>query len=185
MELYFEHRAEWRAWLEEHQATAHVVWLVFFKKHTGKPSMTYDAAVEEALCFGWIDSLIKRLDDDRYARKFTPRKDTSQWSSSNLKRVKRLRDAGQMTETGLAKVPEDVEPLPSVSSRTIDVPSFFALALKEHPEAKSFFDQLAPSYRRNIIHWVSSAKREDTRQRRLSEAISRLSGREKQWLNEK
>ena len=150
------------------------VWLVFFKKHTGKPNITYDAAVEEALCFGWIDSLIKRLDDDRYARKFTPRTNIRKWSASNIKRVQELIASGRMTEVGLAKFSPDVEPQTSVSDRSSSVPSFFAEALAEHPTARRFFDQLAPSARRDYIHWVSSAKREETRKRRLNEAVSLL-----------
>ena len=179
MELYFENRAEWRAWLNNHHSTARELWLVFYKKHTGKPSMSYDASVEEALCFGWIDSLIKRLDDDRFARKFTPRKDMSKWSASNLRRIEKLKKSGLMTEVGLGKVPVDVEPTPAVSSRPLEVPPFMATALQENPAAKEYFDELAPSYRRNFIHWVSSAIKETTRQRRLAEAISLLSRREK------
>jgi uncharacterized protein YdeI (YjbR/CyaY-like superfamily) len=174
MELYFENRESWREWLQENHGHAREVWLVFFKKHTGKPSMKYEAAVEEAICFGWIDSLIKRLDDDRYARKFTPRIDTSRWSAANLRRVKQLKESGQMTEVGLAKVPPDVDPLPPISSRPLTLPQFFAEAMTTHPLAQKQFDQLAPSYRRNLIHWVSSAKGEDTRQRRVAEAITLL-----------
>ncbi len=174
MELYFEQRAEWRRWLEGHHAEVREVWLVFYKKHTGRPSLSYDAAVEEALCFGWIDSLIKRLDEDRYARKFTPRTDSGKWSAANLRRIEQLKAAGRMTKIGLAKVPEGVAPLPPVSSRTLEVPEFFAAALEQHPAARAFFEGLPPSHRRNYIHWLSSAKREATRQRRLAEAIERL-----------
>lgn len=134
-----------------------------------------DAAVEEALCFGWIDSLVKRLDEDRYARKFTPRTGTGKWSAANLRRIEKLKAAGLMTEIGLAKVPDGVTPLPPVSSRSLAVPEFFAAALEQHPTAREFFARLPPSQRRNHIHWVSSAKREATRQRRLAEAIERLS----------
>ncbi len=174
MELYFERREQWREWLREHHDTATVVWLVFFKKHTGTPSMSYDAAVEEALCFGWIDSIVKRLDENRFARKFTPRKDTSKWSASNLRRVDGLIRSGRMTEVGLAKVPADVEALPPVSSRPLELPPFFAEALAADPRAQSFFSSLAPSYRRDYIHWVGSAKRAETRERRLHEALCLL-----------
>ncbi|MDH3841162.1 MAG: hypothetical protein OES35_09605, partial [Chromatiales bacterium] len=82
---HFPDRDSWRAWLEKNHASCRGIWLVFFKKHTGRSSISYDAAVEEALCFGWIDSLIRRLDEDRFARKFTPRTDTKKWSAANLR----------------------------------------------------------------------------------------------------
>jgi uncharacterized protein YdeI (YjbR/CyaY-like superfamily) len=174
MELYFALREDWRAWLEAHHGKEREVWLVFYKKHTGKPSLSYDAAVEEALCFGWIDSLIKRLDDERYARKFTPRKDRRRWSASNLKRIEKLKAEGRMTAAGMAMIPADVEAEPAASKRSLEPPDFFLGALEASPAAAEYFATLAPSYRRNFIHWVASAKREATRQRRLSEAISLL-----------
>jgi uncharacterized protein YdeI (YjbR/CyaY-like superfamily) len=175
VELHFEARESWRAWLEENHDGSDVVWLVFYKKHTGRTSISYNAAVEEALCFGWIDSLVKRLDEDRFARKFTPRTDPRKWSASNLKRVEKLIASGRMTEAGLAKFNPDPEPQPAQSARTLDPPPFFTDALAKNPAAQAFFEQLAPSYRRNFIGWVCSAKRENTRQRRLAEAISLLS----------
>jgi uncharacterized protein YdeI (YjbR/CyaY-like superfamily) len=175
MQLHFENREKWRRWLRKNHDAHKIVWLVFFKKHTGRKNITYAAAVEEALCFGWIDSLIKKLDEDRYARKFTPRTDTGKWSALNLKRVKRLIASGRMTKIGLAKVPSDVQPQPSASGRPVDPPLFLVKALKQHPAAWRFFNTLAPSYRRNYIGWVSSAKREETRKKRLDEAISLLS----------
>ena len=175
MQLHFKDRDSWRTWLQKNHGAVKVVWLVFFKKHTGKPNITYDAAVEEALCFGWIDSLIKRLDNDRYARKFTPRTNPRKWSASNLKRVQELIASSRMTAVGLAKFSPDLEPQTSVADRSLSVPPFITDALAEHPSAQRFFDQLAPSARRDYIHWVSSAKREETRRRRLDEAISLLS----------
>ena len=86
-ELYVEDRKAWRAWLERHHAAATEIWLVYYKKGTGRPSIPYEDSVEEALCFGWIDSLIRKLDEERYARKFTPRTDTTKWSVSNKRRV--------------------------------------------------------------------------------------------------
>ncbi len=172
MQLFFEDRDGWRAWLEAHHATVREVWLVFFKKHTGRVGLPYGDAVEEALCFGWIDSLVKRLDDDRYARKFTPRTDTTTWSASNLERIRSLIASGRMTDAGLAKVPADVEPQPSVASRPLEIPVVLAVALDASPDAKRFFEALPPSARRDVIHWVGSAKRQTTRERRVAEAIS-------------
>ncbi|MGA7733294.1 MAG: hypothetical protein WCD37_18690 [Chloroflexia bacterium] len=102
--LYLSMREDWRAWLQANHETGREVWLVFYKKHTGQPSLPYNDAVEEALCFGWIDSVEKRLDADRYALRFTPRKPKSNWSESNKRRVRQLVASGRMTEAGLAKV---------------------------------------------------------------------------------
>ena len=98
-------RAAWRAWLAKHHATVPEVWLVFHKTHTGTRSMDYEAAVEEAICYGWVDSLIKRLDGNRYARKFTPRKADSAWSPSNRRRFARLEAAGRLAAPGVNRAP--------------------------------------------------------------------------------
>src|SRR5947208_16737603 len=102
--LYVTNREGWRAWLETHHATAPEVWLIIYKKQTGQASIGYEEAVEEALCFGWIDSQARTLDAERYAQKFSPRKNGSNWSESNRRRVRRLIAAGRMTPAGLAKV---------------------------------------------------------------------------------
>lgn len=182
MELHFTSREPWRAWLEEHHDRMEQVWLVFFKKHTGKPSISYDAAVEEALCFGWVDSLVKRLDEDRYARKFTPRTNTLKWSESNLARFKELEVSGRMTATGRAKLDPSVTPVVPPSKRPLEVPSYFGEALDENERARAFFDNLAPSYQRHFVGWVDSAKREQTRQRRLAEALTLLETHQKLGL---
>jgi uncharacterized protein YdeI (YjbR/CyaY-like superfamily) len=104
-QVHVSTRDRWRKWLTaNHQKEKDGIWLVFHKKHTGRPALDYEDAVEEALCFGWIDSLIKRIDDDKYGRKFTPRKDTSNWSSTNRRRVEKIIKEGRMTEFGLAKI---------------------------------------------------------------------------------
>lgn len=107
--MHFGHRNEWRAWLEENHATAQELWLVIYKKHTGKVGVTYEEAVEEALCFGWIDGVMKRLDAEKYALRFSPRKKGSVWSESNKRRVTKLIKQGRMTEAGLVKVKEAKE----------------------------------------------------------------------------
>lgn len=102
--LYVKERARWRAWLAKHHASAPEIWLITYKKHTGKPSLAYDDAVEEALCFGWIDSIVKRLDDERTVQRFSPRRPKSNLSETNRERVRRLIETGQMTEAGLAAI---------------------------------------------------------------------------------
>ena len=164
---------EWRKWLAEHYDLESEVWLVFHKRHTGRPSIAYDDAVIEALCFGWIDSLIKRLDDGRYARKFTPRKPDSTWSTANRKRYEQLKGSGRLTPAGLNRAPTDRSsdaPRPSLSK----VPPYIQAALRRRPRAWNHFESLAPSYRRRYIAWIDSAKQQETKMKRLQEAISRL-----------
>jgi len=181
-ELDVSTRAQWRAWLKRHHRSVLEIWLVFHKRHTAKPCLAYEDAVEEALCFGWIDSLIRRLDDDRYARKFTPRTAASRWSTLNRRRYALLEARGLLTAAGRARPPTsrsgDAPALPS--SR--ELPTYIRRALKANARAWRYFEQLAPSYRRNYILWIDSAKREETKQRRLSEAVARLAKGEKLGL---
>jgi len=106
--LYITNRAEWRRWLEKNYDKAKEIWLIYYKKHTNKPSISYDDAVEEGLCFGWIDSIVKRLDDARYAQKFTPRTNTSKWSEPNKQKVGKLIKQGRMTQIGMTKIKESI-----------------------------------------------------------------------------
>ena len=184
--LYVADRAAWRAWLEKHHASEKVVWLVYYKKHSGKPRIPYDDAVEEALCFGWIDSIVKTLDDERYLQKFTPRTNTVKWSRLNLERVKKLLREGRMTAAGRAKLPSDLETPTSVAPKRFSadslLPDLFASALHSNSAAAENFWKLAPSYRRKYVGWVMTAKKEETRQRRLAEAIRLLERNEKLGL---
>lgn len=102
-QLYVTDRDAWRAWLEKNYDTEKEIWLIYYKKHTGKPRIPYDDAVEEALCFGWIDSTVKRVDDEKFAQKFTPRKNKSNWSDLNKKRAKKMIREGRMTKAGFLK----------------------------------------------------------------------------------
>lgn len=173
--------ARWRAWLAEHHDSESEVWLVFEKRHTGRPAIDYEDAVNEALCFGWIDSLIKRLDEDRYARKFTPRQPGSRWSTANRRRYERLKAAGRLTAAGLKLRPTDRNgdaPRPSAA----DIPQYILDALKNRPAARKNFQALAPSYRRLYIGWIDSAKREETKTKRLQEAVRLLAAGKKLGL---
>lgn len=165
-------RPQWRTWLEKHHASNPGVWLVFYKKHTPVKSIPYEDSVDEALCFGWIDSLIKRLDDDRYARKFTPRKRTSKWSDINRKRWTKLKAAGLLTPTGLATAPSGNTYGPRQAIP--ELPAYIGKAFKANAKAWEFFQELAPSHRRHFVVWIDSAKREQTKKKRLCEAISLL-----------
>jgi uncharacterized protein YdeI (YjbR/CyaY-like superfamily) len=172
---------QWWEWLAKYHDLESEVWLVFHKRHTGRPTIAYDDAVDEALCYGWIDSLIKRLDDDRYARKFTPRKPDSRWSTANRKRYAQLKAKGLLTRAGLERAPTDRSgdaPRPSPSK----VPQYIEKALRSRPAAWSSFESLAPSHRRMYIAWIDSAKQQETKTRRLQEAISLLAAGKKLGL---
>jgi uncharacterized protein YdeI (YjbR/CyaY-like superfamily) len=165
---------EWRDWLDAHHDSEPEVWLIFYKRHTGLTSIAYSEALDEALCFGWIDSLIKRLDDARYARKFTPRRADSLWSTSNRTRYAGLKASGRLKPTGVNRAPtgRGHNAHPPVSSK---VPPYIQAALRTRPAARRHFEQLAPSHRRRYVGWIDSARQEETRARRLKEALRLLS----------
>lgn len=172
---------QWRKWLAAHHDSESEVWLVFYKRHTGQQSLAYEEALDEALCFGWIDSLIKRLDDARYARKFTPRKPSSRWSAANRKRYARLKASGRLRPAGISRPPTD-RGYERPTSRPSKFPRYIQEALKKRPAARSSFESLAPSYRRHYIGWIDSAKREETKLRRLREALNLLAAGRKLGL---
>jgi uncharacterized protein YdeI (YjbR/CyaY-like superfamily) len=181
--LYVPDRHQWRAWLAEHHQTEKEIWLILYKKHTGQPSVPYDDAVEEALCFGWIDSIVRKIDEDRYAQKYTPRKMNSLWSEPNRQRIRKLIAEGRMEEAGLAKIPPGLlDQAPRVRPDGTDIPLFVETALKADPEVWASFSKLAPSHRRNYLRWILEAKKEETRQRRLQEAVAMLKRNEKLGL---
>jgi len=144
--------------------------------------MSYEDSVEEALCFGWIDSIIKRIDDNTFARKFTPRTDSENWSELNKKRVAKCIQEGRMTEIGLAKIsytnPETYKSPARASAKPtrkpLAVPAFMAKALQANQKAWKSFDAMPPSHQRNYILWITMAKRAETREKRLKEAIQML-----------
>lgn len=178
-------RDEWRAWLEKNHDSESEVWLVFYKKHTGAPGILYTDAVEEALCYGWIDSIVKRVDDEKFVRKFTPRKKNSTWSELNKNRARKMIKEGKMTEAGLAKIDERVL-TPSknnINNQTAKKELFIPLeieeALKANQQVWENFTSLAPGYKRQYIGWVVDAKREKTRKRRLKELITVLEKNER------
>ena len=177
-------RKTWRSWLNKNHATEREVWVVFPKAWTGKQCMSYDDAVEEALCHGWIDGIIQRVNDKSYARKFTPRTNTLKWSELNKRRVAKLIQEGRMTGAGLAKIgysdPEQTRP--KVRRKPLPVPGFMETALRAKQKAWENFERLAPSYQRNYVGWITAARREDTRQKRLEEAIQLLSENKKLGL---
>ena len=168
-------RAEWREWLASNHDSVAEIWLLFDKKHTGQPAVAYEDSVEEALCFGWVDSLIRRIDDNRFARKFTPRKVDSNWSSINCRRYAKMKAAGLLTEAGKQRPPTDrIVDIPPRPPRGQDVPDYIAKALKKDKAAWAMFETLAPSHRWNYVRWIDQAKRPETRERRLTQAMEML-----------
>jgi uncharacterized protein YdeI (YjbR/CyaY-like superfamily) len=185
--LYFASREDWRKWLEKNHDKETEIWLIFYKKQSGKSGISYDDAVEEALCLGWIDSIIKKIDEEKYSRKFTPRTDYKKWSELNINRVKKLISTGLMTETGLKKINLDIinkksNELKKVTSEELSFPLELEKILKKNKSAWSCFISLAPSHKRNYIRWIISAKKEETCLKRLNEAMKLLEKGEKLGL---
>jgi uncharacterized protein YdeI (YjbR/CyaY-like superfamily) len=173
-------RGDWRRWLAKHHASSRGIWLLRYKQHTGVASMAYEDLVCEALCYGWIDSLVKRVDDNRYAIKVTPRKPTSRWSDLDRKRWQRLEAAGLLAAAGLAAAP--TEKRYALRSRIPELPAYIASAFKTNEKAWKTFQALAPTYRRHFVVWIETARRPETRERRIRESIELLSAGKKLGL---
>jgi uncharacterized protein YdeI (YjbR/CyaY-like superfamily) len=171
---FFPARADFRAWLEEHHATTDHLWVGYYKKATKKPSVTWEDTVEEALCHGWIDGIRKSRNDESYMIRFTPRRSSSVWSQRNVDIVERLTAEGRMKAAGLAAFAfKDVHPdsgyatAKSEGTLTDQMVSRF----KKTPGAWEFYQEQPPGYRRHAARWVTGAKREETRGRRLTRLI--------------
>ncbi len=173
--IFFAGPDEWRAWLEQHHATDTEVWVGLYKKASGKVTMTWSQAVDEALCFGWIDSVSRRVDDEARMQRFSPRKAKSHWSKVNVEKVAALRGAGKMTEAGEAAFAARSEDNTGRASFEQDKPAAFTAEqeaqLRANAAAWEWFSAQAPYYRRTATHWVVSAKRDDTQARRLATLI--------------
>jgi len=175
--LYVTTREEWRGWLMKHYQSETEVWLIYYKTDSGRPRIPYDQAVEEALCFGWVDSIVQRIDDEKFAQKFTPRRDWTKWSPLNKRRLRKLIREGRMTEAGLAKVDLGMlgeEAQPKQNKGDGDIPDFVKRGLMANAKAWENFQNLAPSRRNAYIRLIMEPKKEETRQRRLQEVMARL-----------
>lgn len=170
-----KNRAAWRKWLAANHATSDPIWLVYRKKAARKPGdLTYDEAVEEALCHGWIDSTVNRLDDERTMQSFSRRKPMSIWSKTNKERVERLTAAGQMQPSGLALVEAAKSSgmwaaLDAVDN--LEIPPDLARALRSTKDAKKNFDAFSDSSKKSTLWWIMSAKRAETRAKRIAETV--------------
>ena len=167
---------EWRQWLADNHASESEVWLIFHKRESGETSIPYADALDEALCFGWIDSLVKRLDERRYARKFTPRRPGSRWSEVNRKRYAELKAEGRLKRPGIERPPTERGDAPRPARIELPrlLPAYIREALAGRPAALRHFQALPPEQRRRYFAWIESAKREETKRRRLAEAIHLL-----------
>lgn len=178
-EFYPRNKKEWRKWLSKNHATREAVYLIMYKKQTGMPSLNWSDAVDEALCFGWIDSTARPIDDEKYKQYFTKRKPQSTWSKINKIKVEKLLQEGMMAEAGLAIIElakqngswtilDEVEEL--------IIPQDLELAFKKHKGSKTFFESISKSIRKAMLQWLVLAKRPETRQNRINE-IAELAGK--------
>ena len=170
----------WRRWLEANHAAVSEVWVVCYKKHAqrpGRPTLTYGQAVEQAICFGWIDGLKRRIDDERYTHRFTPRKPDSHWSESNRERLARMRSQGLMAVAGEAAVESSIRSgaweKPARAAR-VEAPAELVVALESDTDARAGWAALSRAERRRYEVWIGMAKRDETRARRLAESLTLL-----------
>ena len=171
--IFFASPEEFYAWLEKHHETESEVYVGFFKQHTGKRAMSWSEAVDQALCFGWIDTRSNSIDEDRYMQRFTPRKPGSNWSKINVEKVAKLTEAGLMRPAGRAAFERRTDERTGVYSfeRESQLAPEYDAQLRSNKAAAEYFESRPPWYRRTAIHLVMSAKREETRVRRLAQLI--------------
>lgn len=172
--FYPRNLSEWRAWLAENHASSQSVWLLYYKKKSGQPSISWSEAVDEALCFGWIDSKAKPIDDEKYMQFFSKRKPKSVWSAINKKKVEQLIAQGRMSEAGYASIAlakENGSWTILDEAEALIIPPDLELEFNKRAEAKSFFLELSRSDKRNILQWLVLAKRPETRLKRIKEIV--------------
>ena len=178
--IYLKTREEWREWLKGNHHRQEGIWLVYYKKHTGKSRIPYEDAVEEALCFGWIDSTVKRVDEETYVQKFTPRRKGSVWSKLNKMRAIKLIKAGRMKPLGLKKIEEAKKKRAwqdaYTSQKKVEMPEDLKDALCSNKIAESFFNLLSPSNKNKYINWVNIARRQETRSNRITKVVEYCAG---------
>jgi uncharacterized protein YdeI (YjbR/CyaY-like superfamily) len=172
--IFFASPSDFRRWLEENHATARELWLGFYKKGAGRAGLTYAEAVDEALCYGWIDGLTRRRDEAAYVQRFTPRRPGSNWSVVNIAKVEELRRQGRMQPAGITAYEQRDPRRDGVYSyeRRAALPAEMEVRLRADEAAWAYWQTETPSYRRGAVGWVLEGKREQTRERRLAELIA-------------
>ncbi|HEU4512096.1 MAG TPA: YdeI/OmpD-associated family protein [Nocardioidaceae bacterium] len=171
--IYFGSPTAWRSWLEVNHATADFVWLGYWKKHTGRVNLTWSEAVDQALCFGWIDSVRQSVDEDRSRQRFTPRRRGSTWSNVNVEKVAQLEALGLMTDAGRAVFEaRTLEGVYSYENGEVELSPEYAALLAASPAALEFFEAQRASYRKVAKRWVMSARQQQTRDRRMAQLVA-------------
>jgi uncharacterized protein YdeI (YjbR/CyaY-like superfamily) len=173
--LFFKTPSDLRKWLEKNYNKKTEQWIGFYKKSSGKESIDWSQSVDQALCFGWIDGIRKSIDDQSYKIRFTPRKPKSIWSAINIKKVEELTKNGKMYPAGLeafAKMDEKKSKLYSFERSSVILNPKYEKLFKKNKKAWMFFNSSTPSYKKTVIHWVMSAKQEETRVKRLKILIN-------------
>ncbi len=173
-EMEFKSAQEFRNWLRSNHDTSQVLWLVFRRKGKRDTALSYAEALEEALCYGWIDSIIKKIDGEKYLRKFTPRTNTSNWSKKHIGIVKALIADGRMTKHGRSKISDEILNQKERKGAAPALDKALEAMFQANREAWHSFTGLAPSYQKQYIGWIQSAKRKETRMRRAKEALALL-----------
>ncbi len=187
-EIFFPARQEWRNWLSENYDNSEGVWMIFHNKKSGLPTLTYDEFVEEALCFGWIDSTLKNIDENSFRMIAIPRKNLLKWSHPNRKRVEKLIAQGLMTEAGLNKIGNYAKTGKLIwpEEKKVILPEAFSDEcfglLKQNSEAYTNFSNMAASHQKRYIQWVMSAKQDSTRLKRMNEAVELLKNNHKNLM---
>ena len=174
---HFKSCGEFGKWLEKNHAKQTELWILFYKVHTNKKSMRYAEAVEEALCFGWIDGIVKRIDDEKHAQRYTPRKPRSIWSNVNKERAKRMIEQGKMTDAGLVKIKEAKKSGWWKRAYSFEVENIMSPEMKEvlmsDEQAWNNFQKFGKSYKNTYIFYVNYAKREETKKKRMQMVLER------------
>jgi len=167
--------AAWRRWLERNHTKESRVYLIKYKRHTNKPTISHQESMDEAICYGWIDTTVNRIDDDRYMRGFSRRNKNSRWSNATLSYAKRLIKEGKMTPQGMKMYKEGLKK-PVIDHglpKNPETPENLKKALARNKKAREFFEKLAPSYRRYYIYWVERAKLPETKKKRIKVIVER------------
>lgn len=170
----FRSAKEWRKWLASNHSKARVLWVVFSKKAKKGTTLSYAEALEEALCYGWIDSIIKRIDDEKYRQKFTPRANTQNWSERNIGIVRKLIAEGRMTKYGRVKISDEILNRKAAQTTPPELDAEIERLFRANEKAWNNFTDLAPSYRKQYVGWIQSAKKSETRLKRAKEALASL-----------
>jgi len=172
---FFKNTGEFRKWLEKNHMTEKELIIGYFKKDTGKPSITWSESVDQALCFGWIDGIRRKVDEESFSIRFTPRRRDSNWSRVNINKVEELQKAGLMTPAGIElfnKRKDNFGEQYSYENRPAEFPPYLEKQFKKYKAAWEFFQKQAPSYRKVRIYWIVSAKQEETKLNRLNKLIA-------------